>query len=61
MTVRQVLGRSSVRATQDFSEIEFPARFQAGLAENHRPYDVDSRRSSGPVPPQGNGGVGRAS
>ena len=32
MTVRQIFKRSSVRATQDFAEIEFPARFEAGLA-----------------------------
>jgi lipopolysaccharide/colanic/teichoic acid biosynthesis glycosyltransferase len=33
MTIGQVLKRSSVRSTQDFVEIAFPARFEAGLAE----------------------------
>jgi len=32
-TVGQVLRRSSVRATQDLAEIDFPARFEVGLAE----------------------------
>ena len=32
-TVAQVLGRRGVLAVQDPTAIEFPARFQAGLAE----------------------------
>jgi hypothetical protein len=32
MTLRQVLGRSGVRDTQDMAEISFPARFAEGLA-----------------------------
>jgi lipopolysaccharide/colanic/teichoic acid biosynthesis glycosyltransferase len=32
-TVRQVLRREGVAATQDFEEIDFPARFETGLAE----------------------------
>jgi sugar transferase EpsL len=34
VTVGQVLRRSSVRATQDFVEIDFPERFEVGLAQN---------------------------
>jgi sugar transferase EpsL len=33
MTFGQVLRRSNVRSTQDFAEIEFPSRFEGGLAE----------------------------
>jgi lipopolysaccharide/colanic/teichoic acid biosynthesis glycosyltransferase len=61
MTVGQVLRRSSVRSTQDFAEIEFPPRFEGGLAEGQgRPY-VDSDPSSATIPSHGNGGVDRAS
>ena len=33
MTIGQVLKRSACCSTQDFAEIEFPARFEDGLAE----------------------------
>jgi len=36
MTVGQVLGRSGVQTTQDFSQIDFPSRFEVGLAESQR-------------------------
>jgi lipopolysaccharide/colanic/teichoic acid biosynthesis glycosyltransferase len=42
-TVKQVLGRSGVRATQDLVEIDFPARFQGSLAANDRPLVAGSR------------------
>jgi lipopolysaccharide/colanic/teichoic acid biosynthesis glycosyltransferase len=61
MTVGQVLRRSSVRSTQDFTEIEFPARFEGGLAERQGRLDVDSDPSSGLIPSHGNGGVDRGS
>lgn len=35
-TVLQVLARKSVRPTQDFAEIDFPERFQAGMIEGRR-------------------------
>ena len=61
MTVGQVLRRSSVRPTQDFTEIEFPSRFEGGLAMGQGRLDVDSDPSSGPIPSHGNGGVDRGS
>ena len=55
MTIGQVLGRSSVRVTQDFAEIEFPSRFEVGLAGSLPPVarrrlpsgSIKSHRGSG--------------
>jgi lipopolysaccharide/colanic/teichoic acid biosynthesis glycosyltransferase/proline dehydrogenase len=46
-TAKQVLGRSSVRATQDLVEIDFPTRFQRGLAANEQPLVTDAGTPSG--------------
>jgi sugar transferase EpsL len=45
-TVKQVLGRSSVRATQDLVEIDFPTRFERSLAANEGPRVTDAAASS---------------
>ena len=42
-TIGQVLGREGVRSTQDFADIDFPVRFQAGLALD-RDGQVDGER-----------------
>ncbi len=60
MTIGQVLKRSSVRSTQDFAQIEFPSRFEDGLAEGApRHPDVGSDPSSGVTSSHGTGGVDR--
>jgi lipopolysaccharide/colanic/teichoic acid biosynthesis glycosyltransferase len=57
MTVGQVLGRAGVRATQDFSEIDFPSRFELGLAE-YRPRPVARTRPDSASMPSQRGGDG---
>ena len=37
LTMRQVLRREDVSSTQDFAEIDFPARFQSAIAEANPP------------------------
>jgi lipopolysaccharide/colanic/teichoic acid biosynthesis glycosyltransferase/proline dehydrogenase len=55
-TVKQVLGRSGVRATQDLAEIDFPARFQGSLAANHAPQVAGVRtRLEASIDHQGDG------
>ena len=49
MTVGQVLGRSGVRDTQVFSEIDFPSRFEGGLAEGQARQAAGLRPASGSV------------
>ena len=56
MTVGQVLGRAGVQATQDFTEIDFPSRFEIGLAENQRRPVVSVRLASDAIPSHGTGG-----
>lgn len=60
MTVGQVLGRSGARATQDFAEIDFPSRFEVGLAENQRRPIVGVRQASDSIPSHRSGGDDRA-
>jgi hypothetical protein len=43
-TVSQVLRRTNVSATQDFSEVDFPRRFETGLEEAAAPRDTQVRR-----------------
>lgn len=56
MTVGQVLGRSGVRDTQVFTEIDFPSRFEGGLAEGQTHPVGSARPTSGPTPSQRSGG-----
>jgi lipopolysaccharide/colanic/teichoic acid biosynthesis glycosyltransferase len=55
MTIKQVLGRTGVMATQDFAEIDFPSRFESGLARNqHGPVERASPTvNSSPSHPNG--------
>ena len=57
MTVGQVLGRAGVRATQDFSQIDFPSRFERGLAE-YQPRPVARTRPDSTSMPSQRGGDG---
>ena len=44
-TVSQVLRRTNVSATQDFSEVDFPRRFETGLEEGVASLDTQAPRS----------------